>query len=86
MARKRKLPPGVVGMAEWKEAKRRAEVRRNQIAFLALPEDVRRQILMDLLSVGFGFQGKKKPPAVEGSGPTDGPSAPSPRSVSDDAE
>ena len=85
MARKRKLPPGVTGLAEWKEAKRRAEIRRNQLAFLALPKEVRQQILIDLLSVSFGFQGKEKPPA-ERAGPMDGPRATSRRSEHDEAE
>lgn len=85
MPRKRKLPPGVTGLAEWKESKRRAEIKRNQLAFLALPKEVRQQILIDLLSVSFGFHGKKEAPAAEAS-PSDGLSAPSRRSEHDDAE
>lgn len=85
MPRKRKLPPGVTGLAEWKEEKRRAEIRRNQLAFLALPKEVRQQILIDLLSVSFGFKRIEKPPA-ERAGPMDGPRATPGRSEPDVAE
>lgn len=49
--RKRKLPPGVTGMAEFVEAKRVAQVERNRQAFMRLPEAERRRQLMAMLNV-----------------------------------
>lgn len=44
--RKRKLPPGVVGMAEFKERKRLEQIRENARAFLKLsPEERMRQLM-----------------------------------------
>ena len=51
--RKRKLPPGVVGMAEWKEAQRLAQVERNRKEFMAAypTPEARRLWLMDMVGV-----------------------------------
>jgi hypothetical protein len=61
--RKRKLPPGVVGMAEFKERKRLEQIGRNARAFMALPEDERRRQLMELIEVRVEI--KKEPDAQE---------------------
>jgi len=62
--RPRKLPPGVVGMAEFKERKRLEQIGRNARAFLALPEDERRRQLMELIEVRV-IVGEEKRPAAE---------------------
>lgn len=49
--RKRKLPPGVIGMAEWKEAKRVAACNAAAREFMRLPEAERRRQLMAMLNV-----------------------------------
>ena len=64
--RARKLPPGVVGMAEFKERKRREQIGRNARAFMALPEAERRRQLMAM--IGISAEIKKpgdEPPAEE---------------------
>lgn len=63
--KKRKLPPGVTGMAEWKEAKRLEQIGRNARALLALPEEERRRQLMAMIGIRFEIAGvltaEKKP-------------------------
>lgn len=49
--RKRKLPPGVTGLAEWKEAKRVAACNAAAREFMKLPPEERRRQLMDIFEV-----------------------------------
>ena len=49
--RKRKLPPGVVDLAEWKEAKRVAACNAAAREFMKLPAEERRRQLMAMLNV-----------------------------------
>jgi hypothetical protein len=59
--RKRNLPPGVVGMAEFKERKRLEQIGRNARAFLALPDDERRRQLIEMIEVRVVVGEEKKP-------------------------
>ena len=58
---KRKLPPGVVGMAEFKERKRCEQIGRNARAFLALPPAERARQLIELIEVRVIVGEEKKP-------------------------
>jgi hypothetical protein len=59
--KKRKLPPGVVGMAEFKERKRLEQIGRNARAFLALPPAERTRQLIELIEVQVIVGEQKKP-------------------------
>jgi hypothetical protein len=59
--RKRKLPPGVVGMAEFKDRKRLEQIGRNARAFLALPPAERARQLIELIEVRVIVGEEKKP-------------------------
>ena len=63
--KKRKLPPGVVGMAEWKERKRLEQIGRNARAMLALPQAERTRQLIEMfdlrIEINGEVMGEKKP-------------------------
>lgn len=58
MSRKRRLPPGVTGLAEFKEARRLAAIRRAARAFMALPEAERRRQLAQMLGLTVTVDGE----------------------------
>jgi hypothetical protein len=58
MPRKRKLPPGVVSLDEFRERRRLARVRANARAFMALPEAERRRQLMEMLGLTVTVDGE----------------------------
>ena len=63
--RKRKLPPGVLSMADFKERKRCEQIRKNAREFMTMPEDERRRQLIQMLGVKVEIDGEtageKKP-------------------------
>lgn len=58
MSRKRRLPPSVTGLAEFKEARRLAAIRRAARAFMALPEAERRRQLAQMLGLTVTVDGE----------------------------
>lgn len=58
MPRKRKLPPGVVSLDEFRERKRLDRVRANARAFMALPEAERQRQLAQMLGLTIKVDGE----------------------------